>query len=296
MPGLSALNRASDHPTMTTRWWALGWREWRDVGGALWREMRHDDVTLLAAGVAFYAVLALLPALIIAVSLYGIFTTTGEAERQVEALLQVLPEATARTLETQIRPIAGSSPTSLSIGVLISLAALLWTSSNLTRSLVRAVVIAYDQEEMRSPFERRLVVLGLTLVVIAGGLLMLAIIAAVPVWLARFDPTDAIVTFGNLRWFLIVLMMVAGTGLLYRYALPRPPSGWLAVLPGSILATALWTLASLGFSTYVGSFGRFNQTYGVLGAAVVLLLWFWLTALAVIVGAELNEVLQLHED
>ena len=281
---------------MTARWWRLGWREWRDVGRALWREMLRDDVTLMAAGVAFYSVLALLPALIIAVSFYGIFTTPAEADRQIEALLEVLPEATARTLETQIRPIVGFSSAGLSLGVVISVAALLWTTSNVTRAIVRAVVVAYDQEELRSPLQRRPVVLALTLVVIAGGLLMLAFIAAVPVWLDRFDPTEAIVTFGNLRWLLIVVMMMGGTALLYRYAPPRRPSGWLAVLPGSVLATAMWTLVSLGFSTYVGSFGQYNQTYGVLGAAVVLLLWFWLTALAVIIGAELNEVLQLHED
>ena len=292
--GLSALIRDGNHPTMATRWSAFGWHAWRDIGGTLMREMRVDNVTLLAAGVAFYAVLALLPALIIAVSTYGIFTTTAEAERQIEALLEVLPEATARTLETQMRPIVGFSPTSLSIGVLISVAALLWTTSNVTRAIVRAVVVAYDQEELKSPLERRPVVLGLTLLVIVGGLLMLAFIAAVPIWLARFDPTDAIVTFGNLRWLLIVVLMVGGTSLLYRYAPPRRPTSWLAVLPGALLATIVWTLASLGFSTYVGSFGSYNETYGVLGAAVILLLWFWLTALAVITGAELNEVLELR--
>ena len=280
---------------MATRWWTLSWRSWANVARAVWREMRVDNVTLLAAGVAFYSVLALLPALIIAVSVYGIFTTTAEAERQIDALLEVLPEATARTLATQIRPIVGFSATGLSLGVLVSVAALLWTTSNVTRAIVRAVVVAYDQEELKSPLERRPIVLTLTLLVILGGLLTLAFIAAIPVWLARFDPTDAIVTFGNLRWLLIAVLMVGGTALLYRYAPPRRPGGWLAVLPGSVVATVIWTLASLGFSTYVGSFGRYNQTYGVLGAAVILLLWFWLTALAVIVGAELNEVLEVGE-
>jgi membrane protein len=281
---------------MATRWWALGWRDWRGVARALWREIRHDDVALLAAGVAFYSVLALLPALLLAVSVYGLFTDPAEAARQTVALLEVLPEATARTLDTQITPIAGFSTTSLSIGALISVAALVWTTSNAFRALVRSVVIAYDQEELRSPLQRRPVVLGLTLVVIAGGLMVLALIAAVPVWLSRIDPTKTIVTFGNLRWLLIGLAMFGGIAFLYRYAPPHRSPTWLAVLPGTIAAALIWMVASWGFSVYAGSVSSYNETYGVLGAAVVLLLWFWLTAIAVILGAELNAVLQLHED
>lgn len=280
---------------MTSRWWAFGWRDWHDVGRALWREIGHDDVALLAAGVAFYAVLALLPALVLAVSVYGLFTDPAEAERQIDALLEVLPEATARTLDTQITPIAGFSSTGLSVGVVISVAALMWTTSNAFRAMVRSVVIAYDQEELRSPLQRRPVTVAFTLVVIVGGVMMLALIAAVPVWLSRIDPTDAIVTFGNLRWLLIGFVVFGSIALLYRFAPPRRPPSWLAVLPGTVSAALMWMAASWGFSIYAGSFGSYNETYGILGAAVVLLLWFWLTAIAVIIGAELNEVLQLHE-
>lgn len=281
---------------MVTRWWALGWRGWRDVARALWREIGHDDVALLAAGVAFYSVLALLPALLLAVSVYGLFTDPAEAERQIDALLEVLPEATARTLDTQISPIAEFSTTSLSIGALISVAALVWTTSNAFRAMVRSIVIAYDQEELRSPLQRRPVTLALTLIMIVGGLVMLALIAAVPVWISRIDPTETIVTFGNLRWLLIGLVMLGGIAFLYRYAPPHRPPTWLAVLPGTIAAVLIWMVASWGFSVYAGSFGSYNETYGALGAAVVLLLWFWLTSVAVIAGAELNAVLQLHED
>jgi membrane protein len=257
-------------------------------------EMQHDNVVIISAGVAFYAVLAILPALFISISLYGIFTTPLEAERQVASLLVVLPDSVEGTLDTQMRTIAATSHASLSLGFAASTVALLWTVSNATRAMVRAVKIAYDQETERSPLERRWVSLAISIAVIIGGIIALSLVAAVPVWLQRFDPTHAIVTYGNTRW----LFLIAGTsfvvGMLYRYAPPHKPDSWRDVVPGVITATVMWVATSLGFSVYVTSYGSYNATYGALGAAVVLLLWFWFTALSVIFGAELNEVLRLH--
>ena len=263
------------------------------VFGAMRAEVRRDNIALVAAGIAFYAVLAVIPALVIAVSLYGLFTDLEEAERQIEAVLEVLPGSASQIIETQMRSIARTSPASLSISFVVSLIAFAWTVSNATRALVRGVKIAYDQEDDQSILERRDVALGATAVAIVSMLIALALIAAVPIWLQRFDPTDAIVTFGNFRWVLVGAMFALLAGLLYRYAPPQRPSGWGSVLPGTLAATAIWTVASIGFSIYVSSFGRYNETYGTLGAAVVLLLWFWFTSLAILLGAELNEALVL---
>lgn len=256
-------------------------------------ETRRDNIVLVAAGVAFYAVLAVIPALVIAVSLYGMFTDPNEAERQIEAVLEVLPGSASQIVETQMRSIAGTSPASLSIGFVVSLVAFAWTVSNATRAIVRGVKIAYDQEDAQSLLERRDIAIGATIVGIVSMLAALAIVAAVPIWLQRFDPTDDIVTFGNFRWILVGAIFAILAGLLYRYAPPRRPEGWTDVLPGVLAATLIWTVASIGFSIYVSSFGSYNETYGTLGAAVVLLLWFWFTSLAILVGAELNEALVL---
>ena len=161
---------------------------------------------------------------------------------------------------------------------------------------MRGVKIAYDQEDGQSVLEGRAVAVGITVSAIAITLFALAIIAAVPIWLQRFDPTQAIVTFGNFRWLLVGAGFALVASLLYRYAPPRRPDGWHTVLPGTIFATAMWTATSIGFSIYVSSFGRYNETYGTLGAAVVLLLWFWFTTLAILLGAELNEALILETD
>jgi membrane protein len=260
-------------------------------------ESQRDHVTIVAAGIAFYAVLAVLPALIVAVSIYGLFTDLSQAESQIEAVLKVFPGSAAQIIDAQMRTIAGASHTHLSFGFVASLAVFAWTASNATRAMVRGVKIAYDQENERSVLERRIVIVGVTVAAIVITLVALAIIAAVPVWLRQLDPTHVIVNFGNFRWGLVGGGFALVAGLLYRFAPPRPPDGWRSVLPGVVLATLMWTVTSIGFSIYVSSFGRYNETYGTLGAAVVLLLWFWFTFLAILIGAELNEALVLeHHD
>lgn len=255
------------------------------------KEARHDNVGLVAAGVSFYAVLAVLPALVISVSLYGLFTDVDEAERQIDAVLSAMPSSAAQIIETQMRAIAAASHPSISIGFGLSIAAFAWTVSNATRAIVRGVKIAYDQEDERSILERRDVAVSVTVIGIVSMLIALALIAAVPVWLRRFDPTHAIVTFANFRWLLVGALFAVLSGLLYRFAPPRRPPHWRAIVPGIVTATVMWIVTSIGFSIYVSSFGRYNETYGALGAAVVILLWFWFTSLAILIGAELNQVM-----
>ena len=143
-----------------------GVRDMLDILREVRSEARHDNIVLVAAGVAFYAVLAILPALFIAVSLYGFFTDPAEVERQIEAILEILPSSGAGILDTQMRAIASTPQTHLSIGFAVSLAALFWTVSNATRAIVGAIKIAYDQETERSNLEKRSAALGLSVVAI----------------------------------------------------------------------------------------------------------------------------------
>ena len=253
-------------------------------------KIRSDGSSLVAAGVAFYGALATIPGLILLVSFYGIFTDTAQAERHVDLLLDVLPATTVRALEAQIHPLADFSHFHLSLGLLVSVAAILWTVSNAARAIVRAVVIAYGQAGRKSRFEARLVSIGVALGFIVLGTLALGLIAAIPAWLTVFDPDHALVNFANLRWGLIAAVAVVGTTALYRLAPPDRPPTWRAVLPGSLIATALWLAVSLGFSLYVSNVARYNATYGGLASGAVLLLWFWLTAAIIILGAQLNFV------
>ncbi|MGI9666498.1 MAG: YihY/virulence factor BrkB family protein [Acidimicrobiia bacterium] len=271
-------------------------REWLHVANDVRLEMAKDNAVIVAAGVAFYSVLAILPGIVISLTLYGFFTDLSEAERQIDGLLDVLPGATARALDAQMRAVAETSDAHLSIGFVVSIVVLLWTVSNALRAVVRSVKIAYDQGEDKSVLEGRAAAMSLTVVVIIAMIASLALIAAVPVWLDGIDPTDSIATFSNFRWLLIGFGFAGSVALLYRFAPPIRPPSWGHVIPGAVIATSLWVLTSVGFSVYVSSFGRYNETYGTLGAAVVLLLWFWLTAIVVILGAEFNQVITDRAD
>lgn len=255
---------------------------------ALGRKLNDDSSTLIAAGVAFFAALAVIPAMAITVSIYGIFTSPEQAKHHVDALLEVLPESSVRLLEAQIQPVADFHNFHLSIGLVISILALLWTASNATRALVRAIAIAYGQRDQRSPLERRGSSLAVTLGAITITAGAVAVIAAIPVWFEMLDPDHVILTFGNLRWALIGLMVAAGLAVLYWRAPADRPGTWREILPGVLIATALWMAISLGFAAYVGSFGRYSETYGPLAGGAILLVWMWLSTVTVIVGAQIN--------
>ena len=261
---------------------------------ALRHKIAADGSSLLAAGVAFYAALATIPALILTVSFYGLFTDPDQAQRHVDLMLRVLPASTVEAIEAQIHPLADFSHFHLSLGLVISVVAILWTVSNASRAIVRAVVIAYDQDEMRSPLEARLASIGIAILVVVFGTIAVAVIAAIPVWLTIVDPDHVLVNFSNLRWVLLVLVAFGGAAVLYRAAPPRRPRSWREVLPGALLATGLWMLISFGFAIYVGGFASYNATYGALAAGAVLLLWFWLTASIVILGAQFNVIRVVH--
>ena len=273
------------------RWWELDLRGWTAIARDTVRDSRVDHVTIVAAGVAFYAVLAIVPISVMAVTMYGLVTDPVEAERQIERLLEVLPADTASIVADQMRPIASSASGVLSIGFAVSAVGLLWTASNATKAIVRGVVIAYDAEESRSRFGGRVASLGLTLAMIAIFTVIVGFVAIIPAWLvATASPLQGRV----LRWIVLFAILLAGTMLLYRYAPPRPPPTWVSLVPGAAFAATTWVVVSLGFTFYVENFGSYNETYGVLGGAVILMLWFYLAALSIIVGAEIDAELERY--
>jgi len=263
---------------------------WSTVS-AVASEAKRDNATLLAAGVAFYAVLAVLPGIVLVLSVYGLFTDIAEAERQIDVLLGALPGAAARFLDEQMRLLSDASHPHLTFGFLASTLALFWTVSNATRAIVRAVKIAYNQEHQRSPLESRPRVLALTVAAVIVGIMSIALIAAIPVWFSTLDTDHVIISLGNLRWLLILGGFASMSVLLYRLVPPDRPQRMRSAFPGAIFATLVWTITSIGFSVYIASFGRYNETYAGLGAVIILMLWFWLAALTVIIGAEINAVL-----
>lgn len=268
-------------------------RTWRDVAQNVKARSKRHQVPLLAAGVAFYAMLALFPALAAFLSIYGLVADPQRAESQVEALAAGLPGGAGELVIEQSQAITQAGQGALTLGVVVSVLLALWTASSGTHGLMQALTLAYDEQESRGLVKRRGTALALTFAgVVFFGLAVGVIIAAPPLLSAAgLGPlVEWTVRIG--RWVVMAAVVVIVLGVVYRYAPDRAAPQWRWVTPGTVAATALWVLGSVAFSFYVANFGAYNETYGALGAVIVLLLWLFLSAYIVILGAETNAELE----
>jgi membrane protein len=262
---------------------------WRQVVRRAWRETGADGIPLLAAGVAFYSFLALFPALIAAVTLYGLIADPGQVEEQIRSLSEALPSESATLIADQLREITSTSERALGVGLVVSVLLALFTASGGVANLIKAINLAYDEEETRGFARVRALALLLTLGAIVFMVVAVGLVAVLPVVLDEIGlggVGQAVV--GVLRWVGLVLFMTGALAVLYRFAPDRndPRFSWVTL--GAAVATLLWILGSVGFSVYVDNFGSYGETYGALAGAVVLLLWLFLTAFVVLFGAEIN--------
>lgn len=264
-------------------------RGWRQVLQRAIRASQKDNIPLLAAGVAFFGFLGLFPALIALVTLVGLVADPTQITQQVQSFTTGLPQASSQLISAQLTAITQSSGGALTVGLVMSLLAALWSASSGTSNLMVAVNIAYEEEETRSFLKLRAVALLLTLGTVVFLVLTLALIAVVPVML-RIMPLGPLgaALVQVVRWALLVALIMVGLAVLYRVAPDRNPPKFRWVSVGSVVAALLWLLGSAGFSLYINSFGNYNKTYGALTGVIVLLLWLFLTSYIVLLGAEIN--------
>jgi membrane protein len=264
-------------------------RGWWQVVRRAFKESSADNVPILAAGVAFFAFLAIFPAMIAAITLYGIFADPETVAAQVRDLSAALPEQAQPILADQLQSVASASGGALGIGLVVSLLAALWSASSGTGNLLKAINIAYDEDESRGFLKVRGLALALTLGAIVFLLLTLALVAVVPVVLnvLPLGPVGTILA-QVLRWVLLVALVVAALAVTYRIAPDRDQPRFSWVTTGSLVATVLWIIGSIAFSLYVNNFGSYNKTYGAIAGVVVLMLWLYLTSYIVLLGAEVN--------
>jgi membrane protein len=263
-----------------------GW--WQIIRRAL-KESSADHVSMLAGGVAYFAFLALFPALIAAVTIYGLVADPAQVTAQVQSLAGTLPQEAQPLIVDQLNSVAASGDGALGIGLVVSLLAALWAASSGTGNLVQAVNLAYDEDESRGFVKLRGTALLLTLGAIVFLLLTLALVAVVPPVLDALQlGVVGTILAQVVRWALLVGLVIAALAVVYRVAPDRDAPKFSWVSPGAVVATGLWILGSIGFSLYVNNFGSYNKTYGALAGVVVLLLWLYLTSYIVLLGAEIN--------
>ena len=266
---------------------------WKDIAKRTGKEVKADQVPLLAAGVAFYVLLALFPAIIAGVSIYGLVADPQTVRDQINRLAETLSPETATLIGTQIQQVTSSAGGALGLATIIGILTALWSASSGMKALITGVNLAYDEPEGRKFVKLR----GLSILMTLGAMVLLGVALALIVGFPAVPdswPTVLQWTAAILRFVLLAVLLMAGLAALYRYAPDRDKPKWGWASPGSVAATLLWVLASVGFSIYVNAFGNYNKTYGALAGIIILMFWLYLTAFVVLVGAELNAEMELQ--
>lgn len=279
--------RAAERPT------DIGLRGYGDVAARLKRDIKRDDVSLLAAGVAFYALLALVPALVAFVSVYGLVADPADIRRNVDDVLAAAPTEVQELVRSQLASIVESSPSGLRLGALVGIAVALWSASSGVKNMMTAINRAYHEEETRGFLRLRGTAILLTVGLLVLGIVGLGGLVIAPQTLSSSGGQGAVRDVLMIaRWPVAAVVVITALALLYRFAPDRDWPRWNWASAGAIVATLVWLAASIGFSIYTANFGKYNETYGALGAVVVVMLWLYIGAFAVIAGAELNGELE----
>lgn len=267
-------------------------RGWKDVGLRVKDEVKEDQVPLLSAGVAFYLLLALFPALAAVVSVYGLVADPAQVSEQVTDLTGTLPQEAQSLITDQLERITQEQQ-GIGVTLAVSVVAALWAASSGVKHLIGAVNAAYDERETRKFLKLRGLSLALTLGAVLFAAVAIGVIGVLPVLVSELPfgaVGQALVQVGS--YVGLAAGFCLGLAVLYRYAPDRDAPRWQWVSWGAVIATVLWIVGSVAFSVYVSNFGSYGETYGSIGAVIVLMLWLVVTSFAIILGAEINSELE----
>lgn len=271
----------------------ISWDGWKDILWRTYAEFNSDRVTLIAAGATFFLLLALFPALAAFVSIYGFVADPVTIADHIAFLGGVLPSGGVDLIKQQLQSLTSQDASSLSFGFIFGLLLALWSANSGIKTLFEAMNIAYDETEKRSFMKLNLLSLLFTLGAIVIAILFIVSVGVVPAVLAFVGLGSAAETLISLaRWPVLFAASVFAVAILYRYGPSRERAKWRWVTWGSVVATAVWILASILFSWYLQNFADYNATYGSLGAVIGFMMWTWISVTILIVGAELNSEME----
>jgi membrane protein len=252
--------------------WQITARGWAHILYRVWKDTGKKNLSLVAGGVTYYLLLALFPALAALVSVYGLVANPADMAKSVQSLSGMLPPSTVKLIGDELHQLVSAS-----------------SSVRGMTGMMTALNIAYAQPERRGVIRFNVTALVLTVVVIVGGLIALALVAGLPAVLNGADTRGPGRWVGLVvEWPLLIVFVRGVVALIYRYGPDQSEPKWKWASPGVIVATILWIVGSILFTVYVYHFGSYNKTYGSLSALLVLLIWMWLSAFAVLFGAEIN--------
>ena len=243
----------------------------------------------MASSIAFYGLLSLFPAIAALISIWGMYADPIQVQQQLVDLDQFIPAEAASIIEHQAEVVTASAERGLNINAIGSLLFTLYSASKSVQSFTEGLNIIYGEKEQRHFLVQIVLNIVLTLGMIMLAIFMLFSVAILPVIMNFIPFADTLTTsLYYLRWLIMLCIITLGIAVLYRFGPNRRAPRWEWLSIGTITSTVLWILGSFGFSLYVSHFGSYNSTYGSIGAVVVLLMWFWLSAYIILLGASIN--------
>jgi membrane protein len=264
-------------------------RGWKDILFRIYGNIGEDRVMLVAAGVTFYALLALFPAIAALVALYGLFADPSHIANQVNAMSDVLPSGALDVLHDQLNRVASQGSSKLGIAFLVGLVVSLWSANAGMKSIFDALNLVYDEEEERGFIKLNLISLGFTVAAIVFVLLAIGAIVALPAVFSSAGTSGAAALIGKIaRWPILLIIIAVALAFVYRYGPSRSTPQWRWITWGSAFAAVGWVVVSILFSLYTANFADYNRTYGSLGAIIGFMIWIWLSTTVILLGAEVD--------
>jgi membrane protein len=271
----------------------IPWAGWKDI---LWRtyvRTGEDRLLAIAAGVVFFGLLAVFPAITALVSCYGLFANPSTIGANLQTLALMLPEGSFQIVQDQVARVLEKGNATLGATFLFGLALAIWSANAGVKAVIDALNVVYEEREKRSFVRLNLLALAFTSGGIAALLLMVSAVVAFPLVLDRLGlAPESQMVVSLLRWPLLFVILLLALGLLYRFGPSRRPARWQWLSVGALAASLLWIAGSSLLSWYLSNFGNYNATYGSLGAAIGLMMWMWMSAIIVLCGAELNSEIE----
>lgn len=268
-------------------------RSWKQILWRVYERTSQDRLLATAAGVVFFGLLAVFPAITAIVSFYGLFADPHTIGANLQTLSMMLPQGSFQIVQDQIARVLAKPNSELGMTFLFGLGLALWSANSGVKAVIDALNVAYEAQETRGFVHLNLVSLAFTLSGIAALLLMVSAVVALPLALGHIGlAPDSQMIVSLSRWPLLLLMLLIALGLLYRLGPCRPAVRWQWLSVGAITAALLWIGGSALLSYYLANFANYTATYGSLGAAIGLMTWMWMSAITILFGAELNSEIE----
>ena len=264
-------------------------RDWKAILLRTFQQISEDRLLATAAGVVFYGLLAIFPAVTALVSSYGLFADPSTISANLQNLAVMLPDGAFGIVQDQIARVLAKGTGTLGVTFVFGLLMAIWSANAGMKAIFDALNVVYDEHETRGFLRLNLTSLAFTVAALAAILLMIGGVIAVPLALQRLGlgaRGEWVISLG--RWPVLVLFLLTALAILYRFGPSRTDARWQWITPGAVTATLLWLAGSALLSWYLSNFGNYTATYGSLGAAIGLMTWMWMSAIIMLCGAELN--------